>query len=168
MLAKYRNLHRLKTAVSPNSIWAVAQADVGRCSSYTAYRLSSTKTDSSLDHQVKKYNFPTKEQMEYAAKFDFISPGGLHESNPYRHTHQISPVWQKVWWYFMLPLTIIIGVRAVHAHHEEEKHVLEHRPEYIPFEYMRIKRNPFPWGDGNHTLFHNPKRNPIPGIGYEE
>ena len=26
----------------------------------------------------------------------------------------------------------------------------------------------FPWLDGKHSLFHNPKRNYIPDVGYEE
>ncbi|XP_060072677.1 cytochrome c oxidase subunit 6A1, mitochondrial-like [Ylistrum balloti] len=38
----------------------------------------------------------------------------------------------------------------------------EERPEYLPYDYMYIRKNPFPWGDGNHSLFHCDDSNPMP------
>lgn len=110
--------------------------------------------------------FPTKEEVEYAQKYGFIPPGWNHPDNPHRHIHTPSKNWKYVL-YAAVPITIAAAVRAFYHEYQEELHVMEHRPEFVPLEYMRIRRTPFPWGDGNHSLFHNPKRNALPD-GYEE
>lgn len=112
-----------------------------------------------------KVTLPPKEIVEYAKEHGFVAPGWNHSANKYRKIHQISPIWQKVF-YGAIPLIILVSIRAFYNEYQEEKHVMEHRPEFVPVEYLRIRRTPFPWGDGNHTLFHNKKRNPLPD-GYE-
>lgn len=37
----------------------------------------------------------------------------------------------------------------------------------VPNYFLKFSLQKFPWGDGNHTLFHNPHTNPLPD-GYED
>uniref|UniRef100_A0A0N5AQ00 Cytochrome c oxidase subunit n=1 Tax=Syphacia muris TaxID=451379 RepID=A0A0N5AQ00_9BILA len=68
------------------------------------------------------------------------------------------------------PAVICAAFISLTTHFEEQK---KGRPEYIPYEFRSIRNkanffSPFPWGDGNHVLFHNPKYDWVPGVGYEE
>nr|CAB3233250.1 cytochrome c oxidase subunit 6A, mitochondrial [Phallusia mammillata] len=61
-----------------------------------------------------------------------------------------------------------VGLAAVNAYMLEQKHKSHHRKEYAPYAHLTIRTKAFPWGDGNHSLFHNKKTQWTPGVGYEE
>lgn len=80
--------------------------------------------------------------------------------------HKPNPeFWKKVFLYVACPAIALAGLNTYFLEMEHYEHY--HRPEFVPYEYLRIRNRRLPWGDGNHSLFHNPKTNPLPD-GWEE
>jgi len=63
-----------------------------------------------------------------------------------------------------VPGVLVCYVNAQIKEKEEHEH---ERPEFVAYSHLRLRTKKFPWGDGNHTLFHNPHINALPD-GYEE
>lgn len=82
--------------------------------------------------------------------FDFFPAGG----------HKL---YKKLTLFVALPTCGLCMLNAYLGHLEDHK---KPRPEFIPYEHLRIRTKRFPWGDGNKSLFHNPRVNALPD-GYE-
>ncbi|CAB3220673.1 unnamed protein product [Arctia plantaginis] len=72
-------------------------------------------------------------------------------------------LWKNMTFFVAFPA---IGLGMVNAYLAHQEHHHDERPEFVPFEYMRVRTKRFPWGDGQKSLFHNPHVNALPS-GYE-
>merc|ERR1712142_556305 len=71
--------------------------------------------------------------------------------------------WRNAFVFIGIPCIILGHVNAFGLSDPEE----HARPEFIAYDHMRTRNKRFPWGDGNHSLIHNPQKNALPD-GYEE
>ncbi|RWS04192.1 cytochrome c oxidase subunit 6A1: mitochondrial-like protein [Dinothrombium tinctorium] len=80
--------------------------------------------------------------------------------------HHANPLlWKRVFLFVCLPVCFASLVNVIIVETEHHKHF--QREPFFKYEYMRVRTKKFPWGDGNHTLFHNPRVNALPD-GYED
>jgi len=93
-----------------------------------------------------------------AGKAHDAAAGGDHHANP--------TLWKNLTLFVALPAIAVCTANAWVHEKEHLAHPEHARPPFVAYEYLRRRTKPFPWGDGNHTLFHNPKKNALPE-GYE-
>merc|ERR1711860_217845 len=73
-------------------------------------------------------------------------------------------------WKLLSLLVAVPGVILcyINADKKEKEHKLHYeRPEFVPYSHLRLRSKAFPWGDGNHGIFHNKEINALPE-GYED
>lgn len=84
------------------------------------------------------------------------------------HALKTMVTWRNISLFVAIPAVLITAYSSYVKEMAHMKHHEEHgNPEFLPFTHLRIRNKPFPWGDGNHTLLHNPDVNPLPD-GYEK
>lgn len=84
------------------------------------------------------------------------------------HAAKTTSLWKNISLFVAIPGVLFVGYNAYNTEQEHLKHIAEHgKPEFVEYSHLRIRSKPFPWGDGNHSLFHNPHTNALPD-GYED
>lgn len=84
------------------------------------------------------------------------------------HAAKTTDTWKKISLFVAVPGLILTTYNSVQKETEHHHHVQEHgRDPFVPYPHLRLRNKPWPWGDGNHSLVHNPKTNPLPE-GYED
>lgn len=86
----------------------------------------------------------------------------------HHHAIGLTNTWRNISLFAALPLCMLTAYNGFKKEQEHHHHIQEHgRAEFHAYSHLRIRTKPFPWGDGNHSLIHNPKTNPLPE-GYED
>ncbi|XP_015597373.1 cytochrome c oxidase subunit 6A1, mitochondrial [Cephus cinctus] len=74
-------------------------------------------------------------------------------------------LWRAITLFGAFPAIAVCMVNTYLKHQEEHHHP---RPPFVKYDYLCIRTKAYPWGDGQRTLFHNPKKNPLPTGEFEE
>lgn len=98
----------------------------------------------------------------------FTSSFVEHNKAEEEHALKTMKTWKNISLFVAIPAMGLVAYNSYRAEKEHVAHEHEHgRPPFIPYTHLRIRSKPFPWKDGNHSLFHNSHTNALPE-GYED
>jgi cytochrome c oxidase subunit 6a len=84
------------------------------------------------------------------------------------HAAKTMGTWRLISLFVAIPGCFVCAYSAWTKEQAHIQHVAEHgRDPFVPYTHLRLRNKPYPWGDGNHSLFHNPHTNALPE-GYED
>ncbi|KAJ3035189.1 Cytochrome c oxidase subunit 6A1, mitochondrial [Rhizophlyctis rosea] len=112
-----------------------------RRSAQVTPRRNAHYTVKQIDHFPPYEKIMTKEELE-----------AMH------HAEGSVSMWWKINLFLVVPTLAFVtwwagGRELEHIHHQRTH---KENSDYIAWPHSRKRKNPFPWGDGDHSLFHNP------------
>lgn len=104
------------------------------------------------------------------------SSGGFYGANNFdgfrksmtstlRDSDTTKSTWKKIFFWASLPC---LAITMYAAYKDHVNHKAHERPDYVPYPFLNVRNKPFPWGDGNHSFFHNATEQYVPGVGFEK
>merc|ERR1711994_399426 len=89
------------------------------------------------------------------------SPPGLVSSSRSMSGEHSADSWK--WWkkLFLFVATPVIILGNINAFVLADPSDMD-PPPFVAYDHLRIRTKKFPWGDGNHSLIHNPHINCLP------
>ena len=99
------------------------------------------------------------------ARRAFSTSKAMNNAGAHAHDDGGWKMWRNLTFFVAFPVIVLAHVTVFMPHVDGQKDAV--RPDFVPYEYLRIRTKKFPWGDGNKSLFHNPHVNALP-TGYED
>ncbi|TPX43200.1 hypothetical protein SeMB42_g04828 [Synchytrium endobioticum] len=78
------------------------------------------------------------------------------------HAKESVSFWWRINLYVVAPALVLVAMYSLPGEFAHIRHLQEHPNEFVAYPYLRKRKNPFPFSDGDHTMFSNPMCNPDP------
>eukprot|EP01137_Pigoraptor_chileana_P019936 Opistho-2@81652 len=69
------------------------------------------------------------------------------------HAQATATLWKKIFLFVGIPGVGLATFNSVRLHYAHAAHPEHH--EFVAYPHMRLRAKPFPWGDGDRSLFYN-------------
>ncbi|KAJ3328718.1 Cytochrome c oxidase subunit 6A1, mitochondrial [Blyttiomyces sp. JEL0837] len=125
-------------------------------------RLASTTPTTSSTSNI--YQFEPNNPAKWPSIKETMLAADYHERE---HARGSTKFWFNLNIFLVVPALIGVAVWALPTEIHHIQHLKEHPNEYVAWPHLRKRKNPFPWYETDHSLFHHPAANPGPEVAEE-
>lgn len=84
------------------------------------------------------------------------------EQHKSEHAASTAVMWRRFGLWTGVPVLAAAALNAWYIEREHAEHLAHHPVKYKDLPYLHVRTKPFPWKDGNKSLFHNDHMQPPP------